>query len=409
MLRSVVNCANGGLRSVLVLASCCCICFAVTAEASSTRVISLGGGGDYLEDADNILRWYGSIASYPDIAVIELGDYVPDENASRNARGQGGGAHYALDSTGDWGVATAYFFEQDFEESDRPEVHVGWGRSWSGFQAGAAWSYRGILRELTQEDWSPYRLEKEDMTCGLGLRADLGPRTYLDVAADLTWTDRVLEINGVELADDQGRNDTYGYRARVFHRVSEQVVLVPVVAHSREMYDEFDLFADVYADAFQYDNRLTTFGIGADVFPDADVMLVLSAAWVDNDRRMSNPQDPDTPLRLYHEESTAQKFRIGLESRARSWLTLRAGVSQIFIDAKTCAKIKEPTSEETDNRIHEVDSRFDLALGLAMHLGDLDVDMVFNDDAPFALGSFLTGGGREEDVNFTRITLTYSF
>lgn len=381
---------------------------AAAAHASSTRVLSMGGDGDFIEDADNVLRWYGSLASYPDLVVLELGDYVAGDDGG-DARGQGGGAHVALDRAGRWGVAAAYLHADDQDGSDRPEARLAWGGAWDGLQAGAAWTYRGEVDEMALDRWSPFSREREDFTLGAGLRADAGPRTYVDLAGDLTWTDRAYAVDGGVLADDHGRADTYGLRLRAFHGVSEKVVLVPVLALEREIHPEYDLFADLYDDVYDYDMRGATLGLGLDILPDPDLQIVVSAAWRDSRLRLTGPRLDGTALRARSEDMTAQILRIGFEARTRPWLSLRAGVRQIFYDQKVHDRLAEDGEQDVSVRIHRADSIFELTLGLALHAGAIDLDMVFNDDAPFAAGSFLTGGGREEEVNFTRISLTYGF
>ncbi len=402
---------NTAVRSpwILLIVFVAVVALASDAAASSSRVLSMGGAGDFLEDADNVLLWYGSLASYPDLVLLELGDYVEDPGDTRNARQQGGGAHFGLDSDRRWGVAAAYLHGDDQDDPSRPLMRFAWGRSWGGIQAGAAVRYRSDLEELALDGWFPYSREREDITLGAGLRVDLDDEFYLDLAGDLTWNERRFVRNNEILADEDFSADTFGLRLRCFRALSERVVLVPAISHGRETHAEFGLFGETDDDAYDLDRQSTTAGLGLNIFPDPDVMLVVSAAWTDRELDVGSPRRDATTLRSRSEDITLHELRIGLETRPRSWLSVRAGVRQITYDQKVRDALRNTVDSDFEAFQHDADTVFDLTIGLGLHLGDFDADLVFNDDAPFALGSFLTGGGREEDANFTRITLGYCF
>ena len=50
-----------------------------------------------------------------------------------------------------------------------------------------------------------------------------------------------------------------------------------------------------------------------------------------------------------------------------------------------------------------------VVLGLGLHFGPFDADLVFNDTTPFGLGYLLTGGQDGQDTGFSSITLGYRF
>ncbi len=46
--------------------------------ATSSRIRSLGGSSGYFEDDHNVLRWFGSLPEYGNLAVVELGTFDLD-------------------------------------------------------------------------------------------------------------------------------------------------------------------------------------------------------------------------------------------------------------------------------------------------------------------------------------------
>ena len=91
---SLRRCACLTLFATLVSFALIC---ATEAVATSSRIRSLGGSGGYFEDDNNVLRWYGSLPEYGNLAVVELGTFDLDadnyEPWDGLVSGQGGGFH----------------------------------------------------------------------------------------------------------------------------------------------------------------------------------------------------------------------------------------------------------------------------------------------------------------------------
>ena len=99
--------------------------FADSAAATEARLLALGADGDFLEDVGHARRWYGCLASYPDLVLAELGDYLPASSGQPRLRRQSAGAHLALDAPGRWGTAALYLQADDADEGGAEEAGDG--------------------------------------------------------------------------------------------------------------------------------------------------------------------------------------------------------------------------------------------------------------------------------------------
>ena len=87
--------------------------FPESGVATTGRIQALGGNGTFFEDEANVLRWYGSLGDYPDLAVLESGGFNLDSGYHNQdmelLSGPGGGVHHSLGEEGRWGTAALYF------------------------------------------------------------------------------------------------------------------------------------------------------------------------------------------------------------------------------------------------------------------------------------------------------------
>lgn len=380
-------------RIALMICAICCIAW--PAFATSSRVASMGGGDDYFEDVNNMLRWYGSLASYGGTALFEfenVGDYY-SSNASRRAAA----AIAELGHRAAWGVGGVFMFDKYPDEV----IRLAWGKPLGVFQLGL--QYR--LNWATDRVWTMdryYDYESVDQTFGLGGRLELGDRTYLDAAVDLVQTYRIMMEDSTPLFDTGYDTDSYSARIRVFHGISDQTVIVPVLLYRRALHPEYDWDLRGF-----YDRDLRDFGIGVgwNHLPDTDTMIVGSFTY--NYTRIDEhyPRFSGSP-HAYTEARNTYTIRFGVEHRMLSWLSLRAGVWQMLwnSDEKTQStagggwSLAEPGSEDMD-----------LSLGLAAHFGPFDVDMVFNDTTPFNVGGLFAQTDDNSSTTWSKITLQYVF
>jgi hypothetical protein len=389
-----------------------CLLLPVTGGATSSRILSLGGDGDYFEDEHNVLRWFGSLSDYRDIVVVELGDIQNGEaTAEQDAVSQGAGLHYGLDGRGVWGTVAVYVSDARRGGRAPGDFALLWSRRWGRLQAGFYYSYYGTTRiEYTS---GPGTVEPNymDQTLGLGVRAELQERFYFDLAGEWMNTDREYFIG--EAHDLQAENawDSFAIRVRGFYGVTDRVALVPLLSHRKSDHLSFAESLDQVGD---WDARTSRLGVGVSVFPDSDHMLLGSweYRWLKEDH--AGRPVPAAEAWLSERCGDGHILRLGMESRLASWLSLRAGARQVVLEERhrldrigsaMPANGKAPDVRDSVRK----DPELDLAVGLALHLGSFAADFVFNDDAPFSFGYLFTGAGQTESHTFTSITLSYTF
>ncbi len=392
---------------LLVLAT---LCPPATAHASTARIRSLGGAGHYFEDADNVTTWFGSLLDYPDLAVLEVGDYdftASSDQIDQQATGQGGGIHFQADEAGKWGTFAFYF------NSNIPEPEPGgmftamYGRQVGPLALGLYFrgsSYFSYTQSNTQFKYGRSHYYHD---FGAGVRFDLNPDAYVDLAGQIinTKCDVFDEFRNIDM-ENLSSWDSYGGRIRAFVKLSEQVTLVPVFSHFQ---DRKKTYSDILDDAANTDSRLTFGGFGLNIFADPDNLVLFSAEYRSGRDELIGFQSQGARYYVGDHDYFSWRTRFGLESRLLSWLTLRAGTEYRRLDDQYLYDRQPEQGERVFDGAHIIDVQIALDLGIGLHFGSFDCDVVFNDDAPFSLGHFLTGAGESEASNFTSVTLSYYF
>jgi hypothetical protein len=381
---------------------------------TTTRLAALGGAGDYLEDVSNVLRWYGSLCDYRDAVIIDLGVLEGGEEASlRAAARQGAGLHYGLDRGGTWGTIAVYVHDAADTSRTPGDLELLWSRSWGKVQTGFFYSSYGRTR-LAGASGDKVEPNLWDQTLGLGLRLNVSTKLYLDGAGEWTRTDRqyIWPASQQRASWSEAAWKSFALRVRAFWGMGESVAFVPVATHRKD--DHLDSWRQGLV-LGERDERATTLGGAVSVFPDSDNMLfgAWEYRWLKRDRAGVTP--PSASPSTSELTSDGYVLRLGMESRVCSWLTFRAGARQtVLTERRSSSELK--TSNRVvagvaggEGSIEIKEPTLDLAVGLALHFGALSADFVFNDDAPFSFGHFLTGAGEGESHTFSSISLSYTF
>ncbi len=386
---------------------------AAPAAATVARVEALGGLGGYLEDQSNVLPWYGSLLDYPDLAVLELGDYDLEGHPDlreQQASDQGASFHARLDQRRRWGVLAAYLESLPGLPRDGVRLTGLYGRTFG--PVGAVVTFGGTsYQESRDRDEEPYEARwNYHHVAGAGLRWSLSERLYADLAGEVINTQFGYQDNGREILFDGGSTwESFGVRARAFWGPDERVALVPLFEHLEQHRPTYSLDLEDVADL---DSRLTRVGLGVNLLLDADNLLVFSAEYRDVESDQIGPGNLGALYDQSLEDHYSVGVRFGVESRVLSWLTGRAAARYLRFQG-TVLQRRFPVEGVTDPALrYDFDVRADVALslGLALHLGRFEADFVVNDDAPFNLGGLVTNAGEEgESAQFTRVSLLYSF
>jgi len=383
---------------------------ATPCDATTSRIRNLGGEGDYFEDDANVLRWFGSLADYPDLAVLELGEMQlgdASDVAGDRIRNRGGAMHLQLTDPVNVGTFAMYF------QTDLPEPEPGgsfsalYSHTLLGLQLGAY--FRGTSYGTAANNPTTEGLQGDARyfhNYGLGLRADLSDRLYVDLAGELIHTQLEYHDAARGIADDDSRLDSGAARARAFWAVTDDVALVPVFDYLSELRATY---LDILDDTTGLDAWQISTGLGANALLDPDNLLIVSVEYRKRheDYAARHPWLSDYDFRW--REFWTIRARVGIESRLLPWLTLRASTAyrRLTDEQYTWQDL------EDGSRIFEygwdVNVTVPISLGVGMHFGAFDADLVFNDEAPFSFGYLLTGADDGNTANFTSITLSYGF
>jgi hypothetical protein len=370
------------LLAILVAASLLAAT-AAPSTATEARVRALGGGADFLEDPTGVQRWAGSLVDYPQHATLELGRW--HHEAADTVSRRGGGLHHRFDAAGRWGTAAIYFGE----DLPRPDpggwVRLIWARQFGPVSLGA--TFRGTSYS-DADDGDELALTGESRylhDLGLGLRWDVSDRLYLDLAAEAldAEVDYYDNQNGIT-REDLGGWDGFALRGRAFQRLGPTVVATGRVDWRRDTRPITDPviggLADLDADIFHG-------GLGFTILPDPDRLVIASVDYQrrEDQRRATIPfhADWETTWRLWWRLDV----RVGLEARLRPWLTVRAATGYRRTVDESLQRYRWSDDFTDSHYDYLITVDVPVALGVGLHLGDLDLDLTYGEAAPFAGGT----------------------
>lgn len=384
---------------------------ALPALASSSRVRALGGVPDLIEDASGALRWYGALVDYPDLGTLHLGDWAHSRAGA--ARGdlasRGGGVHVQLDQGGRWGTVAMHFGEDLPAPDPGGWFQAMWGRRLGdvtvalAFRA-SSWSDATSTPTAALEGGSRFT-----HLLGLGVRWDVSDATYVDLAIDAMESEVDYYRRGGDhpvAEEDLGDWDSLGVRGRAFHQLTDKLVWVGRLAWFRDLRPITD---DAFDDLVNLDARHFRGGFGFHLLTDPDNLVIISGDY----RRLEDRRDARHPFIAAWTDGWREWWRIdarvGVESRVLPWLTLRASAS--YRRHVNEQQYQYRWADDFAETAYDYDIRVDtpVTVGLGLHLGRFDCDVVVNATAPFEVGDGLDGFQDGEHTNLTGITLRHAW
>ncbi len=377
------------LVSLIVVALMSPLAFATTA-----RVNSLARSGDYLNDDSNVFRWYGTLASYSNLVMAELGTYD-----MYNAYHQALGVTHACAEDGKygtWGVFLLHnitdnnFFGvvnplptpwledetipppwyNDVEVPDN-KFALSWGKEFEEFAVGLSFTRSDIGWEDNRYD----PVEEGSIsftTVGAGLRADLGENAYADFAATLGlagggWTD----------STEFDKKNAFDIAGRVFWEWKDYATLVPLIEFVMYEYalDGQDIPHGDKGTAFRL-------GLAMNLDVNSNNLLIFGLEFMHEKLEYSYPDTVDTSTKDW-KALTLPLIRLALESDVKPWLTVRVGALKDLW--------KGTASNVEGKEWFETYSWFEWFLGCGFHVAEFDIDCELGPELPFSLGYWLTG------------------
>lgn len=315
---------------------------AADAGATDSRITALGEGAAFYEDDRGVMRWYGSLADYPDLLTISSGHFTADDGFKgswgQRVSGPGAGAHFQFDENGAWGTGAVYWHTRG-DDADPGSLHrrnLGdhftfmWGKNiGEEMSVGLMWRDAG-------ESWTPVPegdLVRGRQEAGLGLRFDLAERVYLDVAGEIRrFTNQAEGWNILGEPWKSPRLDSwnnFGVRARAFWGVSSRWVLVPLLEYLDQ--DDPATIPDGGDNTLQ-SGHLLRLGCGLNFLRDTDNLLVFSVDYMDGQvDHFIYDTDMDFSVD-FRERYRAFLARAALEKRLAYWLMGRLSLGYEHLD-----------------------------------------------------------------------------
>ena len=366
-----------------ILVSTAFFLLAAGAEATTPRVVGLGGAGDFLEDDSGIMRWYGSLDDYPGAASLDFGHFNIyhgyHDDQGRKTSGPALGLRYHL---GGRKGTVAGFFHTVGDDADPGSLYrdileetftLMYCRPAGPFSIGLV--YRHTAAETEGPEPNPARsVEKRSrQDFGLGLRGDLSDGAYLDLAGEIRRTSEELTFPAEPdspLAQDLDSDACFAVRGRLFLQLGQRTALVPLV----EFVSEDRPIQPPSSGLIQgIDGRLWRLGCGIDFFPDTDHFLFAAGEWDNGRTDYSFSRYDGTPLYSWIHDWNAFSCRVGWESRFLPWLTLRSAAGYRWTRGDGNAPEWIPDLDSDD---------LFFTLGTGIHLGRFDLDAALSDQEP---------------------------
>lgn len=434
------------LVSMLVLMVAASMSFATTA-----RVRSLAGTGDYMSDDSNAMRWYSVLPMYANQVNAEMGTWGnrPESGFDQmylmsDTRAMS--VNYACGDDGKWGT---YRISLNENTLDSPGL-------WSNnmlFMMMLPGSFDNLSGTSTP-------LNKWDLAGGweIGDNASLGVsvtrsswnyedpdisanQSFTSVGVGGTWSnneDMTLDGTftwGIANGDANfttspvGGTDPYTVEfdsknaieiaGRMFWDWKDDVTVVPVASFAQAEYslsDNQDNATVGYVDVPGTGDKMKDFkvGVGLNMDVNTDNMLIVAAEFHYNKWEYSNA---DTVSANIAEETTRYlpTIRMALETKVTNWMTTRVGA------AKHLGEYKESTVGGAETKVEpgtpayfwEDLSSFEWTLGVGFDVAEWTVDLELGSEAPFSTFYWVTGYSAYTDNSpfgpVTRISGVYNF
>lgn len=358
------------------------------AQATTTRIASLGGAGDFFEDEANVNSWYGSLVDYPNIATLGFGHfniyYGYHDDAGRKISGPSLSLHQNLG--GNWGdvaiqlntvggdASTGSLYREDLEGTFSAMYARQAGPVQIGvmYRGGSA-KNEGFNLALFDEAVIKSKLNQ----LGLGLRMDLSEGAYLDLAGEIRSTrEEFLAYGSSESEFSQSLDSAsdYSVRGRLFLKLGDRSALVPLVEYHAED-------RPVQPQGVGYfpavDGHLFRLGCGYNFFPDTDHFFFAAAEWDNGSTRYSSSGFLGEAIPAWTNGWNTYSLLVGWESRFLPWMTLRSSVGYDLGRGSG----HPPVPIEGQPSLDYDDLHF--TLGAGFHLGEFDLDAALSEQEPF--------------------------
>lgn len=380
-----------------------------SASATLTRVRALGGGLSYVDDDAGATLWYTSLLDYPDRAVLDIGD-VNLDHGGNGLGNSGGGIHLALDHPHERTCIGLYL--QDTLPAEAPGGAITllgahrFGALALGFKAGFTSYFAG---ENSTETYGYGRgIYFHDY--GLAGRWDASPSVSGDLAFDLVNVQGDAGEEDLWYLPYQQNWSTWGVRTRWFVRVSDEVVLVPLIDHRHDDRPAASVTIGAPADRHAYRNA---FGVGFQVQTDEANLILISGEYRRIRERESRILGESTSWLFDRTDLTAHEVtaRVGIESTVRPWLVLRGSLQYLRLQNERLSARGHTLPDVPDRwaQSRSIMVYTPVTIGVGLALAPFTADVTLNTRWRETYGAFPFTVTPAPAGTYTAITVGYLF
>ncbi len=368
----------------LMMALGLCLLLPVHALGGTARHLALGGDSAYFSDPSNVLQWYASLELYPDLAVVEGGDIIHNQDGALSDQGQighGGGAHLQLDSADRWGTVAFYVQDHLAKGSQDGAFFLLYAHRLGPWRLGLAGRFTtyGVAHNATGS--GDYVDGQYFHQYGMGLSRSFSDHWQGEVAGEIINTNIDFADALHEISSDTWQS--YGLRLRLRGRLTSRLTLVPLLAHNQRREGNF---SNILSGTADLDADLTTLGLGLNLQRNVKTLVIISGEY-----RYGNQDWQLRKVRNQAENwtSSGENFyqirgRVAVEYTLLPWLTVRAAAHYI----RRHEEIARLGPGETEDIPHSTEAYFKetavtpVSFGLGLQKGSLRLDLAYNDTDP---------------------------
>lgn len=410
--------------SKIVLVSVMMLLVASASYATTARVNTLAGTGDYTSDDSNAHRWYSVLPMYADQVNAELGHW----NSSDWFDSRAMSLNYACGEEGKWGT---YRVSLNENQLDHPGLWMAnsffsmlltgnAGNTGFGFVATPMnkWDFAGgweigenfmVGASITRSSWN-FESSDPDTT------AD---QSYTTFGVGGTWSnnedmsfDAAFTYGTAGGEASFGATDPYTVEwdsksafeiaGRFFWDWKDNVTVVPCLNFQSAEYSLEDNDDPTTLGGPMTGDKWTNFvfGVGLNIDVNTDNLLIFVAEVTNMKWEPSNgPDDTSFDDDIAEVKGTyLPTIRMALETKVNSFMTTRVGAAKhlgdyTFTDVEGDEVIFEPGAEDFFSwpGSDPQPSSFEWTLGVGFNVAEWTIDLEVEDDAPFSTFYWITG------------------
>ncbi len=361
-------------------------------NGTETRTISMGYVGRFIKDNSNIFRYPGTILRYSNQVVAELREQNRSDRYSI-------GVHLPINSDV---IVGAYLNDPlSFPVSiSNISPHLNLDNSTSILFGTKLKDYDfGIVATIAIDNWSEDSAADEEKESAryIGITGGIS-NNQMDFGVSLELPSVSWEMG---YADRTWGGFGLGIDGRYYTEKRNNLQLVP--------------FVDFYYGSGEYESDSGIAGVEKLKSDDGrfDIDLGVGCLYQLNDNNLAilginafglskETEDVRNGAKTTEKWTTLPGLYLGIESQITSWLCGRLGAIQIY--QSYSKEVKPQTGDKTEDS--EYSSSFELNFGFGIKLGDLTLDLLFNDGLLFDGPNFISGNNNRIA---NRISAIYEF